>query len=83
MIRKPLHPASYRPPLNLGGHNFGAIRGNVVAPGQLVPEVQTLAWRCQLCGHIDTKERVSAERLNAAAWAPCLAAVTALPRGDA
>lgn len=83
MIRKPLHPVSYRPPLNLGGHNFSAIRGNVPVPGQLVVEVQTLAWRCLLCGHIDTTERLSAERLNAAAWDPCLAAVIALPRGDA
>jgi hypothetical protein len=76
-LRKPLHPTGYTPALNLGGHNFAPIDGNVTAPGELVPERRIVAWRCR-CGHVDTTDRLSADKLNAAAWAPCLLAVVAL-----
>lgn len=74
---KPLHPASYSPPLNMGGHNFRPIDGNITPPGELVPERRMVAWRCR-CGHVDTTARLTADKLNAAAWAPCLLAVVAL-----
>ena len=76
-LHRPLHPIGYSPPLNLGGHNFRPIDGNVTPPGELVPERRIVAWRCR-CGHVDTTARLSADMKDPERWAPCLLAVIAL-----